>query len=140
LALSILTFESNYSLRFKALADFLIHEESMWPLYGGKAVGEKEFIRDQMQALFASYSPYKHADPKRLKYLASQKPSLEKIRLVGLMRQVFDGPLMALAILEYCARRSPHSKYWLPVQKHITSIIKAQTPLTFRTTWLVNGG
>ncbi len=121
---------------FKPLADFLIHEESMWPKYVGILVAQEKFIQAQMKALFASNSPYKHADPKRLKFVASHKPGFEEIRMVGLMRKVFDGPLMALAILELCANRSPHSKYWLPVQKHITAIIKAQSPLTFRIIWL----
>ena len=120
---------------FKPLSEFLIHEESMSPKHGRFPVTQEKFIQDQMQALFASDSPYKYADPKRLKFVASHKPGFEKIRMIGLMRQLFDGPLMSLAILEFCASRSTHSQYWLPVQKHITAIIKAPSPLTFRTNW-----
>ncbi len=121
---------------FKPLTNFLIHEESMWPNYDGRAVDQKEYIQGQIRTLLAPDSPYQHADPKRLRLLASHKPAFEKIRMIGLMRQVFDCPLMVLAVLELSANRSPHSQYWLPVKKHITAIIKAQSPLSFRKTWL----
>ena len=121
---------------FKPLSDFLISEESLWPMYGGLPVGEEFFYQGQMRALLAPGSPYLHADPHRLKYLDSQKTTIEKILMIELMRQLYDRPLMILAVLQKCASQSVHPQFWLPIQTHIAAIIKTPSPITFRKTWL----
>lgn len=121
---------------FKPLSDFLIYEESLWPKYGGIPVGQAEYFHGQMGVLLAPGSPYHHADPHRLKLLDSQKPMMEKIRMIGLMHQLFDRPLMVLAVLQKCVGESKHSQFWLPIQDHIAAILKTLSPLTFRRTWL----
>jgi hypothetical protein len=121
---------------FKPLADWLISEESMWRTNGGGPVREEEYSQRQMQTLLAPGSPYHFADRSRLRFLHSGKHPREKIRLVQLMRTLFDRPLMILAALQKCACESKHSPFWLPIQKHIDAIIKAPSPLTFRKTWL----
>ena len=127
---------STWLIDFKPLTDFLIYEESFWPRYGGAPVGQDEFYNGQMTALLAPGSPYRHADPNRLRFLKSKIPQMEKIRMIGLMCQLYDRPLMILAILQTCVNKSPHSQFWLPVQNHITAIIKTPSPMTFRKTWL----
>ena len=121
---------------FKPLVDFLIDEESLWPSYGGVAVGMEDFSQRQMQALLAPGSPYRHSDPQRLQFLHCNKPTIEKIRAIDLMRQLFDRPLMTLAVLQQCAGESGHWLFWLPIQNHITAIIKTPSPMTFRKVWL----
>ncbi len=121
---------------FKPLSDFLIYEESLWPRHGGVAVGKDEYLNGQIRALLAPGSPYHQADPHRLKFLDSQKPTMEKIRMIGLMRQLFDQPLMVLAVLQKCASQSEHSQFWLPIQNHIAAIVKTPSSSTFRRTWL----
>jgi len=121
---------------FTPLSDFLIYEESLWPRYGGVAVGQEEYLHGQLHALLAPGSPYHQADPHRLKFLDSQKPTMEKIHMIGLMRQLFDRPLMVLAVLQQCASESEHSQFWLPIQSHIAAIVKTPSSLTFRRTWL----
>jgi hypothetical protein len=96
---------------FKPLADFLILEESMWLRHGGALVGQEEFFQRQMRVMFAPGSPYHHADPNRVRFLSSNKPTMEKIRMAGLMCQLLDRPLMILAVLQTCAKESPHSKF-----------------------------
>jgi hypothetical protein len=68
-----------------------------------------------MRVMFAPGSPYHHADPNRVRFLSSNKPTMEKIRMAGLMCQLLDRPLMILAVLQTCAKESPHSKFWLPI-------------------------
>lgn len=121
---------------FKPLADFLILEESMWLRYDGALVGPEEFFQRQMRVMFALGSPYHHADPNRVRFLSSSKPTMEKIRMADLMCQLFDRPLMILAVLQTSASKLPCSKFWLPVQDHIAAIIKTPSPMTFRKTWL----
>src|SRR6266853_967385 len=60
---------------FRRLSDFLIYEESLWPKYGGAAVGQEQYLHGQLRALLAPGSPYHQADPHRLKFLDSQKPT-----------------------------------------------------------------
>ena len=120
----------------KPLEDFLIVEESLWPRYGGVTVGPEEFLQGQMQALLAPGSPYHHSDPQRLQFLRCSKSVIETIRAIDLMRQLFDRPLMTLAVLQRCARESGHWLFWLPIQNHITAIIKTPSPMTFRKVWL----
>jgi hypothetical protein len=121
---------------FKPLADFLISEESMWSDYGGVAVGQEDFFQRQIKAMLGPGSPYHHSDTRRLRFLYSSKPTIEKIRAIGLMQQLFDRPLMILAVLQTCASKSECSQFWLPIQNHIAEIIKTPSPLTFRKTWL----
>lgn len=121
---------------FKPLANFLIYEESIWPSYGGAAVGEEDFFQNQMQALLAPDSPYHYSDPQRLRFLHSSKPTIEKIRVIDSMRQLLDRPLMTLAVVQQCASKSEYSLFWLPIQNHITTIIKTPAPMTFRKVWL----
>jgi hypothetical protein len=121
---------------FRPLAEFLIFEESMWPNNYGKAVGMDEFYQGQIKALRASGSPYLFSDPQRLRFLQLRKPTIEKIRMIDLMRQLLDRPLMILAVLQKCASESANSLFWLDLQNHIATIIKTQSPLTFRKTWL----
>lgn len=121
---------------FKPLADFLIDEESMWPRYGGILVGQEGYLQGQMRALFSAGSPYRHADPGRLGCLCSSKSANQKIRIIQLMRSLFDRPLMTLAIIQKCASESEHSQFWLPIQHQIAAIVKTQSPTTFRRTWL----
>ncbi|HEV2328821.1 MAG TPA: hypothetical protein VGY56_08560 [Verrucomicrobiae bacterium] len=121
---------------FKPLADFLISEESLWPRNGGALVGQDDLYNEKMRALLAPGSPYHHADSDRLRFLKSKEPTVEKIQMIGLMQQLYDRPLMVLAILQACANKSPHSQFWLPIQDHIAAIIKTPLPLTFRKTWL----
>jgi len=116
---------------FEPLADFLIDEESMWPSYNSVNI-----FNGQMRALFSVGSPYHHADPNRLRFLHSNKPTIEKIRMIGLIRELFDRPLMILAVLQKCAAESRHSQFWLPIQNHVSAIIKTPSPITFRKTWL----
>jgi hypothetical protein len=120
---------------YKPLADFLIREESMWLRSGGVAVGMEDFFQRQVKALLAPGSPYLFSDPRRLLFLQSKKPTIEKIWMIGLMRQLFDRPLMVLAILQQCASESKHSLFWLDLKDHISAIIKTPSPLTFRKTW-----
>ena len=120
---------------FKPLADFLIREESMWPRYGGVAVGMEEYFQGQIQALFAPHSPYHFSDPQRLRFLQSKKPTMERIQMINLMRSLLDRPLMILAVLQQCASESKTSLLWLDLQDHISAIIEAPSPLTFRKTW-----
>lgn len=56
--------------------------------------------------------------------------------MVGLIQQLFDRPLIVLDILQQCASKSKHSRFWLPIEAHITAIIKTPSPITFRQTWL----
>ena len=121
---------------FTPLANFLIYEESMWPRSGGVAVGMDEFFQGRIQALQAPRSPYPFSDPHRLRFLQSNKPTIEKIRMVDLMRQLLDRPLMILAILQKCASGSENSSFWLDLQHHINAIIKTPSSITFRKTWL----
>jgi len=121
---------------FKPLADFLIFEESMWLRHGDALVRQEEFFQRQMRVMFATGSPYHHADPNRVRFLNSNRPTMEKIRMADLMCQLFDRPLMILAVLQTCASESPHSKFWLPIQNHIAAIIKTPSAMTFRMTWL----
>jgi hypothetical protein len=121
---------------FKPLANFLIYEESMWPRSGGVAVGMEVFFQGRIQALQAPGSPYPFSDPQRLSFLQLKKPTIEKIQMIDLMRQLLDRPLMILAILQKCASESKNSLFWLDLQNHITAIIKTPSPLTFRKTWL----
>ena len=118
------------------LSHFLIHEESLWPRYDGATVGQEDYFRSKIRALLGPGSPYHQADPDRLKFLDSQNPVMDKIRMVGLMHQLFDRPLMVLAVLQKCARESPYWQFWLPIQNHVTAIVKKPTALTFRKTWL----
>jgi hypothetical protein len=120
---------------FKPLANFLIYEESIWPRSGGVAVGMEEFFLGRIQALQAPGSPYPFSDPQRLRFLELKKPTIEKIRMIDLMRQLLDRPLMVLAILQKCASESENSSFCLDLQNHITAIIKIPSPLTFRKTW-----
>jgi hypothetical protein len=121
---------------FKPLANFLIYEESLWPRSGGVAVGMDEFFQGRIQALQAPGSPYPFSDPQRLRFLQLKKSTIEKIRMIDLMGQLLDRPLMILAILQKCASESENSSFWLNLQNHITAIIKTPSPLTFRKTWL----
>lgn len=121
---------------FKPLADFLIDEESMWPSYGGVPVGQEDFLKAQMRALFSPGSPYHHSDPKRLRYLHLKKSLIEKIQMIDLIRELLDRPLIVLAVLQTCASKSGLSRFWLPIEDHITAIIKTPSPITFRKTWL----
>jgi hypothetical protein len=121
---------------FKPLANFLIYEESMWPRSGGVAVGMEEFFQGRIQALQAPGSPYPFSDPQRLRFLELKKPTIERIQMIELMRQLLDLPLMILAILQKCASESENSSLWLDLQNHITAIIKTPSPLAFRKTWL----
>lgn len=121
---------------FKPLADFLIGEESLWPNRSGVAVGLEDFFQRQMQALLAPASPYHHSDPQRLRFLRSRNPTIAKIQMIDQMRQLFDRPLMTLAVLQQCASKSERSLFWLPIQNHITAIIKTPSPVTFRKVWL----
>ena len=89
----------------------------------------------QMKALLAPGSPYFFSEPRRLRFLQSKKPTIERIRMIGLMRQLFDRPLMALAVLQRCAGGSKNSTFWLDLHDHISAIIKTPSPLTFRKTW-----
>lgn len=121
---------------FKPLGDFLINEESLWPNYGGVAVGQEDYFRGQMRALFSAGSPYRRFDPSRLRFLQSGRTTIEKIQMVGLMQQLFDRPLMILAVLQKCDTRAEHWRFWLPIQNHITAIIETPSPMIFRKTWL----
>jgi hypothetical protein len=121
---------------FKPLADFLIYQESLWPRSGGMAVGMDEFFQGRIQALQAPGSPYPFSDPQRLRFLQLKKTTIEKIRMIDLMCQLLDRPLMILAILQKCACESKNSLFWLDLQNHITAIIKTPDPLAFRKTWL----
>ena len=121
---------------FKPLSEFLLHEESLWPKYGGAPVGQEDYFRGQMRALLGPGSPYHQADPDRLKSLDSQNPVMKKIGMIGLMHQLFDRPLMVMAVLQKCASHSPHARFWLPIQNHVAAILKKPTPLAFRKTWL----
>jgi hypothetical protein len=121
---------------FKPLADWLTREESMWPRHHGVMVGQEDYLQGQMQALLAPDSPYRHSDPIRLQFLDSNKPTSEKLRVVQLMRSLFDRPLMILAVLQTCASESQHSQFWLPIQNHVDAITKTLSPLIFRKTWL----
>jgi hypothetical protein len=121
---------------FKPLSDFLIYEESLWPRYGGAAVGQEQYLRGQMRALLAPGSPYHQADPHRLKFLDSHKSAVEKIQMISLMRRLFDRPLMVLAVLQKCVSESEHCHFWLPIQNHIVAILKNPSSSTFRRTWL----
>lgn len=89
-----------------------------------------------MRALLSRRSPYHHSDPRRLRFLKSNKPTIEKIQMIDLIRQLFDRPLMILAVLQRCVSQSTHSQFWLPVQNHIAAIIKTPSPTTFCKTWL----
>ena len=121
---------------FKPLADFFIYEESLWPRSGGMAVGMDEFFQGRIQALQAPGSPYPFSDPQRLRFLQLKKTTIEKIRMIDLMCQLLDRPLMILAILQKCASESENSSFWLDLQNHITAMIKTPSPLSFRKTWL----
>jgi hypothetical protein len=121
---------------FMPLADFLIQEESMWPRYGGVAVGMETFLQDEMAALLAPDSPYRFSDPQRLRFLKSQKTMIEKIQMIDLMRQLFERPLMILALLQKCASKSKNSSCWLNLQDYVTEILKTPNMLTIRRTWL----
>jgi len=121
---------------FKPLADFLIKEESMRHSSNGAAVGMEDFLQKQMTALLAPGSPYLFSDPQRLRFLQSRKPPFEKIQAIDLMTQLFDGPLMILAVLQRCASGSKNSCFWLDLQNHIKAVLKAPAPLAFRATWL----
>lgn len=121
---------------FKPLSDFLIYEESLWPKYHGAPVGQEDYYQGQLRVMFSRCSPYRHADPIRLRLLKSKKPTMDKIRTIGLMQQLFDRPLMVLAVLQSCANKSPHSQFWLPIQNHIAAIMKKPSSLSFRKTWL----
>ncbi len=122
--------------RFRPLADFLIDEESIWLRYSGVPVGQEDFFKAQMQALFSARSPYHHSDPKRLRFLHSQKSMIAKIQMIDLIRELLDRPLIVLAVLQKCASKSELSRFWLSIEDHITAIIKAPSPITFRKTWL----
>jgi len=124
-----------YLRDLQPFADFLIREESMWPRYGGMAVDMDNYLKDQMAAMFASKSPYLHSDPHRLRSLKSQNHSVAMIQLAGQMRQLFDYPLMALAVLQRCAGESKKLEFWLDLQNHINAILKAPVRLSFRKTW-----
>ena len=120
---------------FKSLADFLVQEESMWPR-GGVAVGMESFLQGEMAALLATDSPYQYSDPQRLRFLKSRNKTIEKIQMIGLMNQLFDRPLMILAVLQKCADDSKTASFWLDLRHHINAILKTPAPLTFRMTWL----
>lgn len=121
---------------FKPLEDFLIGEESMWPRYGGVMVRQEDYFQAKMRAILAPGSPYRHADPSRLRFLDSKKTIPEKLQAIQLMRSLFDRPLMILAMLQKCANESQHSQFLLPIQDHIAAIIKTPAPTIFRNTWL----
>jgi hypothetical protein len=121
---------------FKALVDFLTQEESMWPRYGGVAVGLEDSFREYMRALLAPTSPYRFADPQRLRFVQSKKTTIEKRQMIHKMRMFLDRPLMILAILQKCASETAHSHFWLNIQDHVTAIIDTPQSLAFRKTWL----
>jgi hypothetical protein len=121
---------------FKPLTNFLIYEESLWLRHGRVMVRHEDYFRGQMRTLLSVGSPYLHSDPIRLRLLDSNKPIPEKLRLIQLMRSIFDRPLMILAVLQKCVSESEHSQFWLPIQTHLDAIIETPTPLTFRKTWL----
>jgi hypothetical protein len=120
---------------FKPLADFLIREESMWPRSSGVALGMEDYFQGQIQALFAPGSPYKFSDPKRLRFLHSKKPTIDRIQMINLMRSLLDRPLMILAVLQQCASGAKNSLFWLNLQDHVSAIIETPSPLTFRKNW-----
>jgi hypothetical protein len=120
---------------FKPVANFLMGEESMWPRPSGVAIGMEVYFQRQVQALLAPGSPYLLSDPERLLFLQSNRPTVEKIHMIDLMRRTFDRPLMVLAILQLCARESKNSLFWLDLQNHINAVIKTSSPLAFRNTW-----
>jgi hypothetical protein len=120
---------------FEPLADFLIWEESMWPRHGGSLVSMEDSLRGGMEAILTPNSVYHFAAPQRLRFIRSKRPLIEKLQMIGLMRQLYDRPLMVLAILQDCANRSDHSSFWLNLEDHIAAIIKSPCRFTFRTTW-----
>jgi hypothetical protein len=120
----------------KPAADFLIQEEAIWPRHGGVLVGQEELLTAWRNALLAPGSPYRFAEPQRLRFLRSRRPTMDKIQMIHLIRQLFDRPLMALAVLEECAASSHHAPFWLSIEKHITAIVINPEPLTFRKVWL----
>ncbi len=107
----------------------------MWPRHGGVLVGQEELLSAWMNALLAPGSPYRFAEPQRLRFLQSKRPTMDKIQMVHLMRQLFDRPLMTLAILEECAASSHHAVFWLTIEKHVAAIITNPEQLTFRKVW-----
>lgn len=121
---------------FKPLADFLVQEESMWPCFAGIPVGMETYFQKKLAALLAPGSPYHYSDPDRLRFLHSERPTIEKIQMIGLMNQLFDRPLMILSVLQKCADKSKKVLFWLDLRQHIRAIIKTPTMLTFRKTWL----
>ncbi|MDB6027445.1 MAG: hypothetical protein JWM68_3668 [Verrucomicrobiales bacterium] len=120
---------------FKPLADFLMREESMWPTYGGP-VEEKEYFEGKTKALFGPDSPYLFSASERSRFINSKKPTSEKIQIIRLICELFEWPIMTLAILQRCAGKLAHSRFWLPIENHINAIIKNPSPITFRKTWL----
>lgn len=110
---------------FKPLAEFLVQEESMWPRYGGVAVGMEQYFQNEMAALLATDSPYQYSDPQRLRFLTSRKKAIDKIQMISLMNQLFDRPLMILAVLQKCADDSKTISFWLDLRHHMNAILKA---------------
>jgi len=125
-----------YLRDLEPLANFLIQEESIWPRYGGKAVGMESFLQNEMAALLSSDSPYHYSDAQRLRFLRSRKQPVEKIQMIAQMRSLFDGPLMALAVLQRSVDESRNLMLWCDLRNHINSICHTSVSLTFRRTWL----
>jgi hypothetical protein len=117
-----------------ALADFLVHEESMWPP-PGPADHPEPLLRKKLAILLSANSPYLHADPQRLRFLKSGAPALRKIQMIYAMRSLLDGPLMTLAVLQKCADKSSAWYGWLDLRDHIKAIVKKPAKFTFRKTW-----
>ena len=44
--------------------------------------------------------------------------------------------MITLALVQKCASKSAHSRFWLPLENQIEAIIKTPSSITFRRTWL----
>ncbi len=120
---------------FEPLTNFLIREESMWPTYGGVPVGEKQYFNDTIEAVFNPKTPYRLSESDRSRLLKPKSPMIEKVRSIRLRCELFEWPLLTLAILQRCASKSRYSRFWLPIDDHIKAIVKRPLGTTFRQTW-----
>jgi hypothetical protein len=118
----------------KALAEFLVREESMWPRAGPVDHAEP-LLRKKLEILLSANSPYIHSDPQRLRFLKSPGPALERIQMIYAMRSLLDGPLMTLAVLQKCADMSSTWFGWLDLRDHLKAILEKPSKFTFRATW-----
>lgn len=117
------------------LRKWLIHEEAMWPK-ARPANHAEVFFKEDYNILLSQGSPYRFTASQRQEALRSEKPDIDKLVLINLIRDILDGPLMALAMLDGCMVGSPFAHSWIGLGELIERTLVNLRPGCFKRYWL----